>query len=247
MISDSQYRQAAALLDVDEAAIRAVVEVESRGHAMLPDGRPVVLFESHKFSDFTGGQWDDTYPHISSARWNRSLYAKGRDWIERGEREHDRLDEAASLNRRAALESASYGLFQVMGFNWGVCGYDSLDAFLADMWRGPEGHLAAFIGFVQHERLDGYLRRGEWGKFSARYNGPAYKLNRYDVRLAEAYVRHKEALRRPGPYESKYTNGLKRMEPLPPERFQSAIDEAVSMQRPPQPPDSLKLSPYRKP
>lgn len=211
MLPDSEYQRAATLLNVNEAAIRAVVEVESKGHAMLPDGRPVILFEAHKFSDFTGGRWDSSHPHISSPRWNRDLYAKGRDWIERGMREHERLEEAASLNRHAAYESASYGLFQIMGFNWRACGYDSLDAFLADMWRGPEGHMAAFVGFIRRERLSAFLRWGQWDKFAARYNGPAYKINRYHEKLALAYARHRAAL------EERHIEGLRRMEPLGPD------------------------------
>jgi len=34
------------------------------------------------------------------------------------------------------------------------------------------------------------LRKGEWAAFARGYNGTAYKLNRYDQRLAAAYARY---------------------------------------------------------
>jgi hypothetical protein len=49
--------------------------------------------------------------------------------------------------------------------------------------------LKAFSNFVKHEGMDGFLRNLQWANFAARYNGPAYKKNLYDQKLATSYKR----------------------------------------------------------
>ena len=39
----------------------------------------------------------------------------------------------------------------------------------------------------------GPLRRKQWAKFASLYNGPGYRQNRYDEKLATAYARHAAA------------------------------------------------------
>src|SRR5690349_16354590 len=111
MLTPADYQRAASALGCETAVIRAVDRVESAGSGMLLNGQPEILFEAHIFSRLTGGKYDTSHPHISSRSWNRSLY-KG------GAAEHGRLDEAVALNRTAALQSASWGRFQILGSNW---------------------------------------------------------------------------------------------------------------------------------
>lgn len=188
-LSVDHFQQAARALGCEVAAIRTVVDVESSdfgGH--LPDGRPVILFEAHKFSAFTSHRYDRSHPEISSPRWDRSLYCRG-PWPHRGYCEHERLSLATSLDREAGLKSASYGLFQIMGFNWRVCGYDSLQDFINAMWGSEAEHLEAFVGYVQHHGLGIHLAQQNWDAFAYEYNGPSYKTNDYQVRMRRAYER----------------------------------------------------------
>ena len=48
------------------------------------------------------------------------------------------MGEAAHLNRIAALKSASWGKFQLMGFNYKLCGFNSLQAFVNAMYKNEE-------------------------------------------------------------------------------------------------------------
>ncbi|MGA0525154.1 N-acetylmuramidase domain-containing protein, partial [Escherichia coli] len=50
-----------------------------------------------------------------------------------GAGEWDRLARAIEINRPAALESASWGLFQIMGFHWKLLGFASVQAFVNAM------------------------------------------------------------------------------------------------------------------
>lgn len=183
-LTQQDFENAAEELGVEVAKIRAVDEIESAGSGFLDSGEPKILFEAHWFSRFTDGEYDDTHPNISSPRWDRSLY-KG------GQAEHTRLQEAVELNRSAALKSASWGRYQIMGFNWSECGYTSLQYFINDMFDSEKEQLGAFVSFMKNQNLAEPLRRGDWATFARRYNGPGYKKNRYDKKLKEAYERHR--------------------------------------------------------
>lgn len=175
-----EIEKAAESLKVETAALRAVLAVESLGSGFLSNGKPVILFEAHIFSGFTKGAFDKSHPGISSANWNRKLYRGGLlEW--------PRLEEAITLNREAALKSASWGLAQLMGFNHKLCGYETVEAFVAAMHESEAEQLDAFVEFLIARKLDDELRSRSWAAFAAGYNGPAYAKNKYDARLAAAY------------------------------------------------------------
>jgi hypothetical protein len=184
-LTEADWQRAANTLRCELACVKAVAEVESSGSGFLASGRPTILFEAHIFSRRTQGVHDARHPDISSPHWNRSLY-KG------GEREYERLEKAMTLNRQAALESASWGRFQIMGFNHHSVGFPSVDAFVEAIFESEGRHLDAFVSFLQHERLDILLRDKHWADFARQYNGAGYAANQYDVKLAAAYERHRQ-------------------------------------------------------
>ncbi|TAY50928.1 N-acetylmuramidase domain-containing protein [Rhizobium leguminosarum] len=72
-MSPRAYEQAATLLSVTEAHVRAVASVEALGSGYLASGRPKILFEAHKFSAATGRKYDSSHSNISSCKWNKAL------------------------------------------------------------------------------------------------------------------------------------------------------------------------------
>lgn len=183
-ITEANYRNAASVLGCEVAAIKAVAEVESRGEGFLPDGRPTILFERHWFHKLTNGRWSDKHPTISAR--------KAGGYGPAGEYQHDRLALAASLNRNAALKSASWGRFQIMGFNFDDAGYPSVQAFINAMYAAEANHLMAFVNFVKSNNLADELRRLDWKEFARVYNGKNYKINKYDTKMAAAYRRYRK-------------------------------------------------------
>jgi peptidoglycan hydrolase-like protein with peptidoglycan-binding domain len=179
-LRDRDYRNAADSLGCSVAAIRAVAEVESSGGGFLPDGRPKLLYERHVFHARTRGRFGAAYPALSSPQ--RGGYLGGA-------REYDRLAAAIALDRKAALESASWGKFQVMGFNAGLAGYADVERFVAAMVSGEPAQLAAFVAFIKACKLDGALVRGDWAAFARGYNGSAFAQNGYDRKIAAAHAR----------------------------------------------------------
>lgn len=185
LLTEKDYENAAKELNVEVAAIKAVAEIESLGDGFLDDGRPKILFESHIFSKFTDHKYDASHNQISSKRWNRKLY-KG------GKLEYNRLEEAMELNKEAALKSASWGKFQVMGFNAEICGWDNVESFVDDMYKNEGEHLKAFIGFIKYNKLAQFIQHKNWAGFAERYNGSGYQSNQYDIKMKNAYEKYKK-------------------------------------------------------
>lgn len=178
-LTDDDIEGAAAQLGCQVAAVRAVIEVESRG-GFLPDKRPKILFERHYFHRLTGGQFSTSHPDISNPVWGG--YGAG------GAAQYDRLHKAITLNRDAALRSASWGSFQIMGDHFKNLGFGTAEEFVASMVSGAKGHLSAFVKFVKKNGLDDELVRKDWAGFARGYNGPRYKENKYDDKLAAAFI-----------------------------------------------------------
>lgn len=179
-ITEADYQWAARTIGCEVAAIKAVAHVEAAGSGFLTSGEPKILFEAHVFSRYTFHQYDRSHPHISSKKWNRRLY-KG------GQAEHARLAEAARLNRDAALMSASWGKFQVMGFHWQALKYGSLQRFINAMYRGENEHLYSFVEYIKAYNLARYLKVRDWAAFANSYNGPSWAQNDYANKMARAY------------------------------------------------------------
>ncbi|NVD06504.1 N-acetylmuramidase family protein [Vibrio sp. JPW-9-11-11] len=180
-ISDGDFEDAARSLGCELAAILAVSEVESAGSGFFASGLPAILFEAHIFSRHSQHRYDESHPDISSKRWDRSLYVGG-------EKEFERLKKAIELDRQAALMSASYGRYQIMGFNHKLSGYEDVEAFVRDMFFSESNHLKAFVEFIKsNPKLHDAIKALDWATFARYYNGPAYAENRYDEKLLAAY------------------------------------------------------------
>ena len=181
-LTEDDYKEAAELLNCEVAAIKAVAEVESGGEGFLPDGRPKILFERHQFRKFTNGEFDATHPGISNK--------KARGYGPAGAHQWDRFNEAAALNRTAAIKAASWGKFQVMGFNFAHSGFDTLEDFHAAMLKNEAEHLKACCRFITINKLDRALRNHDWVTFARGYNGEGFRENKYDEKLAAAFRKH---------------------------------------------------------
>jgi len=182
-LSDADVAATAAALGCEPAAVRAVCDVESAGSGFLPDKRPRLLFEAHVFGRLTGHRYDAAHPNVSAPSWNRALYGAP------GAHQYDRLAAAIALDRGAALEAASWGLFQILGLNHAQCGFAGIEDYVAAMCQTEARQLAAFAEFCRRGGLDRFLRTHDWTRFALRYNGPAEADNGYDRKLAAAYAR----------------------------------------------------------
>jgi hypothetical protein len=107
------------------------------------------------------------------------------------------LNEAAELDDEAAHRSASWGLFQIMGFNHVAAGYSRLFDFIGVQYVSEGLQLQCGINFILAQGLDKHLKVGDWPAFAKGYNGPDYAKNRYDEKLATAFDRYKTGSEEP--------------------------------------------------
>lgn len=182
-LTAGDFDMAAKKLGCEEACIRAVTDVESKGGGFFPCGKPKILFEAHIFSKKTFHLFDKGYPDISSLKWNKALYVGG-------EAEYRRLEKAMTINRQAALESTSWGLFQIMGFNYSASGFSSVEDYIQAMFESEGKQLLAFVTYISRTGLVAYLKSKDWKSFARAYNGPKYAENKYDTKLEAAYKKH---------------------------------------------------------
>ncbi|WP_337186566.1 N-acetylmuramidase family protein [Phenylobacterium sp.] len=187
VLTAADFEAAAARLGCGPAEIRAVYEVESAGAPFGPDGRATVLYEGHKFSEFTARRYDRTHGGVSWPTWDKTRYPRGTA-AERHAANWAKIEYAAGLDRDAAYRSASYGAPQIMGFNFKACGFADVHAFVGAMNRSAADQLAAFTDLVLAWGLDDELRDRRWAAFARRYNGPRYAENGYDRKLAAAFA-----------------------------------------------------------
>jgi hypothetical protein len=183
-LSDADFGRAAATLGAEIAAIQAVAEVETSGNAFDEHGRPRILFERHYFHRLTGGRFDLAHAAISAP--TAGGYGKFSE-------QYGKLEEAYGLDADAALRSASWGRFQIMGDNFRAAGFASVREFVAALTRSEAAHLDAFVAFVAADQaMAEALRNKDWATFARRYNGPGYAKNDYDGKLKNAYTRFAE-------------------------------------------------------
>jgi hypothetical protein len=183
--------------ELEPAVILAIQSVESGNNGYLPDGRPKILFEGHIFwrmlkaagknpVDFVKGNED-----ILFEKPDRSKYTRGAS-------EYTRLEKAEKIDRIAALKSASWGEFQIMGFNHKAVGFPDVDSFVESMKRPGAGQIRAVLAFMENNKLLPLVRgpNKNWAKFAAAYNGAGYRKNQYDTKLQKAYDRFSEISRK---------------------------------------------------
>lgn len=190
-LTEVQIKMAALSSGIPYAALRAVIDVEVGNRSGFnADGTPTILFEPHVLWRELGNvsyitkrkQLADLFPDICSEKWDKSLYNV--------RPQHQKLYVASVLHWEAAHKSASFGIGQVMGFNAASLGYASLKEFVDDMHESEAKQLDAMIRFITVNNLKGVLLRKDWAAFAKGYNGSGYRANKYDDKLAAAYLKY---------------------------------------------------------
>ncbi len=195
LLSEQDLMDFSKQFNLELAVVKAVNEIESNGKGFLIDGRPKILFEGHIFWRELEKRNINPNSYINSNTQDILFEKYTKKYYVGGTAEYIRLEKARNLaqDKRfidAANSSASWGLFQIMGFNATSIGYKSLDEFVEKMNKNEGEHLKAFGLFLEKNNLLGILRNKNWASFALKYNGPAYKTNKYDEKLMRAYQKY---------------------------------------------------------
>lgn len=175
-------------LNVEAAALMAVVEVESAGKYFAVVGEkdePLIRFEGHYFDRRLTGS---TQARARLRGMSSPLVGK----VKNSSNQKDRwplLDKAIVFNRPAALESTAWGVGQVMGAHWKWLGYKTVEELVKTARSGLEGQVDLMAKYIEKAGLASALRARDWAAFARGYNGPAYAKFGYHIKLEQAYAK----------------------------------------------------------
>ncbi|WP_395611094.1 N-acetylmuramidase family protein [Pseudomonas sp. B22129] len=187
-LTDADFKNAAAVLGngISVNLIKAFAIVESGGRSGFgPAKLPVIAFEGHTFRKYTGQRYDKAYPLLSypylvkaGPQWKANNKDQATAWRT--------LADAFKLDPEAALKSASYGMFQIMGFNSGACGYKNVTDFVVAMKLNAGEQLKAFVGFCsKNPALIKAMKNKDYAGMARNYNGADF--GNYDKRIQKEY------------------------------------------------------------
>lgn len=173
----------------DPAALLAVVQVESGGVAFaMVAGRaePLIRFEGHYFDKRLFGAERMIARGQGLASPKAGAVANPKSQAARWKM----LERAFAIDAQAAYESVSFGVGQVMGAHWEWLKFGSVTELVNLCRRDVAGQVELMVRFIDRAGLGGAVRSRDWATFARGYNGPAYRKNRYDTQLANAYARN---------------------------------------------------------
>lgn len=204
-VNDDAFVEASKNLGVPQSYVRAIAECESSGESFLKDGSVKILFERHWFKRKLAEALKNVTvrTHVASKlggavgsaetilalveKKYENLCSSERGGYKGGYAEWDRLNLAMDLDIESACMAASYGGYQLMGFNHKVCGYNTAKAMMLALAVSESKHFLAMVAFIKgNSGMHAALKAGNWAKFAQQYNGPAYKENHYDTKLASS-------------------------------------------------------------
>lgn len=174
-----EYRDIAARLAVDAPTLAALRQVESTKNAFDANGHPTILFERHIFSRLTQRRFDASHPEVSAPEAG-GYGALSMQW--------GRLKEAYALDPEAAYKATSFGMFQILGKNHNVVGFETAAELARFVSQSEANQVEIFARWVEHEGLLQSLRCLDWAGFAYRYNGSGYQTHQYDEKLRTAYL-----------------------------------------------------------
>jgi N-acetylmuramidase-like protein len=189
----------------DVAAYVAVIAVEAgSGGIDLRYNRPIIRFEVHKFYDSHGvinrAAFDAHFKFNRQVKYKDHYYTTTiapTTWIKLHEGTRDQaqihewyaLDVAMQLDNRsqgAAIESASWGAGQIMGFHWKALGYADAFSFMRAAFD-PTEQIRMLVKFIALDpRLTAAVAKKDWAAFALHYNGSG-QVATYSEWLAQAY------------------------------------------------------------
>jgi hypothetical protein len=167
--------RSAEIVGVNAPTLWAVIFTETSGCGFFGDRRPKILFERHIFHRLTGGRFDADDPDISQP--TPGGYGPS------GAHQYDRLTAAILLDRQTALQSASWGLGQIMGENCHAAGFANVEDMVAAMVASEDMQFRAMVTFIKSHGMEVSLQCQNWTSFARAYNGPNFAVNNYDGHL----------------------------------------------------------------
>ena len=194
-------------LGIDVEIALAVICVESGGNGFGSDGKMLIRFENHVFHTYFGSKSennqkifdehftfntkkrrdDHKYRANKSDDWQTSHTSQAAEW--------EAFEIARQIAETEAMYSISMGAPQVMGFNFKMIGYNSVQEMFAAFSKDIRYHIMALFDFCNANgtRIQ-YLLTRDFLSFAKAYNGLTAP-EAYEQRLQQYYEIYKNLLK----------------------------------------------------
>ncbi len=191
LLKESDLIDGAKRLGVPVIVIKAIAEVETMGEGYLPNGKPKILFERHRMYFYLNQKYGKAKASALMAKHPNIVNTKTGGY-HGGAAEYTRLSQAKQHDESCALQSASWGRFQLMGENWKSLGYASVQEFVAHHEQSESLQFEAFLRYCETKsgevddkdwKLIDALRQENWHVVFTLYNGRNYKKLGYDTKF----------------------------------------------------------------
>lgn len=162
------------------AALLAFIHVETGGEGFNRNGTMKIQFEPTWFKRLS--------PKSPKTDWSKNR-------VENQPSEWRAFNDAYKYDPEKAIRSTSFGLGQIMGFNYKLCGYSNATDMWNDAEKGLKTQLIQMLSFINsNKKLAQAINNHEWAICAYYYNGSGYKAQAkklgivpYDKQLANAY------------------------------------------------------------
>lgn len=183
-LSDEDFKIVADELGVEIAAIKAVVLIEAgkKMEGFSAPGVPVINFDASMYRQVAGKAKNKSGDKNAKVPSGLSGYAL-REWTQ--------LTNARKSNWEGANMGTFWGMFQIGGFNYKLCGCTDVKEFVDLMSQSEFAQLELFAQLIRNCGMLPDLQKKNWAGFARKYNGASYARRGYHTRMAAAYRKFK--------------------------------------------------------
>lgn len=183
-LTNKDFEIVAEELQVEVAAIKAVVVIEAgaKMEGFWAPGVPIINFDRTMYNKFRHKATDKTGAKGEKVPSGLKGYAL-QEWTQ--------LINARKVNAQGANMGTFWGMFQIGGFNYKLCGCESVDEFVRLMSYSELEQLELFAALIKNTGMVKDLKAKNWAAFARKYNGPSYARRGYHTKMANAYKKFK--------------------------------------------------------
>ena len=184
-LTDQDFAFVAEELGVEVAAIKAVVLIETNNQmqGFWAPGVPVINFDKVMYNRFRQKVASKEGAKGEKVPAGLSGHAL-REWTQ--------LIDARKVNAQGANMGTFWGMFQIGGFNYKLCGCETVDEFVKLMSESEFRQLELFATFIRKGGMLDDLKKRNWAGFARKFNGPRYAKRGYHTKMAAAYKKLKK-------------------------------------------------------
>lgn len=182
-LTDADFAIVAKELGVEVAAIKAVVKIEAGAklQGFWAPGVPVINYAQSLFNKYNG-KVKGRKIKDGKVPTGLSGYAL-KEWTS--------LTNARKINADAADMGTYWGMFQIGGFNYKLCGCNSVEEMVKKVCESELSQLEMFAVFIRNTGMLESLKKKDWTTFARKYNGSSYAKRGYHTRMAKEYANFK--------------------------------------------------------